>query len=174
MRNFNVQEAIEVLERTPEVLTVLLPGLSDGWLRQNEGEETWNAIQIVEHLIEGERSNWLPRLEAILGGDGNAPLPAFNRFAHLQQTAESTIDERIAHFRGIRMENITRLKLLIQTDSQLENEGQHPEFGTVKARELLSTWAVHDLAHLAQMMRVMAKRYKEDVGPWIAYLGILK
>lgn len=172
--NYNTIEAIALLERTPGTLTSLLSGLPDGWLRCHEGEDTWNAVQVVDHLIEGEHSNWLPRLEHILREGENSPFPPFDRFAHLRDGgSDRTLEEKLLAFREIRSSNLARLKKLADEGLPLERTGSHPAFGVVKVRELLSTWVAHDLTHIAQIARVMAHRYRDDVGPWIAYLGIL-
>ncbi|TCT19360.1 DinB family protein [Melghiribacillus thermohalophilus] len=172
--NFKLEEAIEVLERTPKSLEYFLSGLSEGWLTCNEGEGTWNATEVVEHLIEGEKHNWIPRIETILTEGENKPFPEFDRFSHLKQESAATIEEKLKEFRALRKENLSRLKPFITSESTLELTGTHPAFGTVKLRELISTWAVHDLTHISQIVRVMAHRYREDVGPWKEYLGILK
>jgi len=172
--HFNIDEAIEVLERTPQTLEYFLSGLSDGWLQCNEGEGTWNAIEVLDHLIEGEKYNWIPRLEFILQENSNKPFPPFDRFSHLKDKFSLSIDEKFRAFKALRMQNISKLKSIIESELALELEGSHPEFGPVKVRELLSTWVVHDLTHISQIVRVMAERYREDVGPWKVYLGILK
>ncbi|MFE8700079.1 DinB family protein [Cytobacillus sp. FJAT-54145] len=172
--NFNMKEAIEILERTPLMLEHFLPGLSNGWLQCNEGEGTWNATEVVEHLIEGEKNNWIPRLKFILQEGESKPFPAFDRFSHLNRQSDRPIEHTIKEFKTIRTENITKIKRIIENDKLLESTGFHPAFGVVKVRELLSTWVVHDLTHLAQIVRVMSKRYGRDVGPWAEYLGILK
>ncbi|MBS4196719.1 DinB family protein [Lederbergia citri] len=172
--NFNIDEAVEVLERTPKTLEYFLSGLSDGWLHCNEGEGTWNATEIIEHLIEGEKNNWIPRLKLMLQEGESKPFPPFDRFSHLQAIGEQSIEEKLHEFKTIREQNIETLKALIEPELHLEITGLHPEFGVVKVRELISTWAAHDLTHIAQIVRVMAKRYKEDVGPWAEYLSILK
>jgi uncharacterized damage-inducible protein DinB len=171
--NFNLNDTIEILERTPRVLEALLTGLSDGWLNSREGEETWNPAEVVEHLIEGEKTNWIPRLEMILREGENRPFPEFDRFAHLKREKRS-LEEMLAEFRQLRQENIQKIRNLVRSEADEERTGIHPAFGTVRLRELLATWMVHDLTHLSQILRVMAKRYREDVGPWIEYLGILK
>ncbi|MFM1655776.1 DinB family protein [Brevibacillus sp. B_LB10_24] len=171
--NFQLKEAIEVLERTPQTLESFLSGISHEWLQCNEGEGSWNVSEVVEHLIEAEKHNWIPRLGCILQeGEGN-PFPPFDRFSHLQRSTRS-IEQSLLEFKAIRMQNIAKLQELILSEPLLERTGSHPEFGTVKARELLSTWVVHDLTHMAQIVRVMAERYRTDVGPWKAFLGILK
>ncbi|MGG0718516.1 DinB family protein [Robertmurraya massiliosenegalensis] len=171
--NFNLDETIEILERTPKTLQFFLLGLSENWLTCDEGEGTWNITEIVDHLIEGERSNWIPRLEFILLEGENKPFPPFDRFAHLHQKKEADFQQKLEDFQTIRAQNIERLKVLVDPDVHLEVTGYHPAFGVVKVRELISTWAVHDLTHISQMVRVIAERYRVDVGPWVEYLGIL-
>lgn len=172
--NFNMTEAIEVLERTPQALACLLSGLSEEWLKCNEGEGTWNVSEVIGHLIEGEKNNWIPRIEAILKADGNKHFPPFDRFSHLHTRSENSIEQKLLEFKTIRLRNIARLQAIINPDLHLEWTGSHPAFGVVKLRELLSTWVVHDFTHIAQIARVMAERYRADVGPWKEYLGILK
>ncbi|MFC5613668.1 DinB family protein [Metabacillus niabensis] len=172
--NFRLDEAIEVLERTPILLKSFLTGLSNGWLQGNEGEGTWNATEVVDHLIEAEKTNWLPRLQFILNEGTAKPFPAFDRNAHLLPGREQSMEEKLDEFARIRNENITKLKELVTNEELLELSGIHPEFGEAKIRELISTWAVHDFTHIAQIVRVMAKRYSADVGPWKEYLGILR
>lgn len=171
--NFNLKEAIEVLERTPQTLECFLSGLSR-WLQCNEGEGTWNVSEVIEHLIEGEKDNWIPRLEIILQEGESKQFPPFNRYSHLNESSERSIEQKLLEFKTIRAQNITKLKILIDPESHLELTGSHPAFGVVKLRELISTWVVHDLTHISQIVRVMAERYREDVGPWKEYLGILK
>lgn len=172
--NFAIAEAIEILERTPKMLEFFLSGLSKEWLQCNEGEGTWNAAEVIDHLIEGEKTNWLPRLQFILDEGENKPFPPFDRYSHLNESKKISLEQKLFNFQTIRAENVTKLQNLIDSKLHLERTGLHPEFGQVKVRELISTWAVHDLTHIAQIVRVMAGRYKEDVGPWSAYLGILK
>lgn len=172
--NFSLHEVIEILERTPHSLELFLSGLSAGWVQCNEGEGTWNATEVIEHLIESERTNWIPRLEMILQDGESKPFPPFDRFSHLNEKTEKTLEQKLLEFKTVRTENIAKLKKLIDPDQHLELTGIHPAFGSVKVRELISTWAVHDLTHIAQIVRVMAKRYQTDVGPWEEYLGILK
>lgn len=172
--NIILEEAIEVLERTPITLAYFLSGLSDSWLQSNEGEGTWNASEVISHLIDGEKNNWIPRLTFILNEGESKPFPPFDRFSHLSETCEKSIEQKLAEFKMIRAQNITKLRSLINPKEHFELTGSHPEFGVVKLRELLSTWVVHDLTHMSQIVRVMAERYRADVGPWSAYLGILK
>lgn len=171
--NFNLNEAIEVLERTPQTLEIFLSGLSNRWLKSNEGEGTWNVSEVIDHLIEAEETNWMVRVNCILGGE-NKHFPLFDRFSHLNKENDKPIEERLLEFKSLRTQNITKLQHLIVPEVHLELTGVHPEFGIVKLRELLSTWVVHDLTHISQIVRVMSKIYGEDVGPWKEYLSILK
>ncbi|GAA3411492.1 DinB family protein [Paenibacillus hodogayensis] len=171
---FRMEEAIEVLERTPATLGHFLSGLSEGWLLCNEGEGTWNVTEVIEHLIEAERTNWIPRLEFLLQEGESKPFPPFDRYSHLNAGPERSFGQKLLDFQTIRSHNIALLKQQVDPDRDLERTGLHPAFGIVKLRELLSTWVIHDLTHTAQIVRVMAERYRTDVGPWTAYLGILK
>ncbi|EDL64588.1 DinB family protein [Bacillus sp. SG-1] len=171
--NFNLDEAVEILERTPQTLEHFLSGLSENWILSDEGEGTWSVIQIIDHLIEGEKTNWLPRLEMMVSGE-NETFPPFDRFAHLKQDSKGSLEQRFQEYRRIREVNILKIKQMINPESHLDLTGVHPAFGQVKVRELLSTWVVHDLTHISQIVRIMAERYREDVGPWVEYLGILK
>lgn len=172
--NFNLKEAVEVLERTPQTLEFFLSGLSDVWLHCKEGEGTWDVTEVIEHLIEGEKNNWIPRLEFILQEGECKPFPSFDRYAHLINRSERSIEQAFLEFKTIRALNTAKLSERVDLEVHLERTGLHPKFGTVKLKELLSTWVVHDLTHIAQIVRVMAERYRTDVGPWKEYLGILK
>ncbi len=147
--------------------------MSDGWLQSNEGEDTWNVTEVIGHLIEAEKYNWIPRLELILQEGESKPFPPFDRFSHVNGWEEGAIEEKLLVFKTIRSENIAKLKELIDPERHLELTGTHPAFGIVKIRELIATWVVHDLTHISQVVRVMAERYREEVGPWQEYLGIL-
>ncbi len=171
--NLNFMEAIEILERTPQTLENFLSGLSEDWLQCNEGKNTWNVREVVQHLIEAEKNNWIPRLKWIIKEGETQLFPPFERFSHLNDTEVAEINRILLKFKTIREKNIIELKSLIKPEIHFELTGVHPEFGKVKLRELLSTWAVHDLTHIAQIVRIMAERYREDVGPWKEYLGIL-
>lgn len=172
--NVTLKEAIEILERTPQTLESFLSGLSSPWLECKEGDGTWTPTEVIEHLIEGEKTNWIPRLEMILRDGESKPFPPFDRFAHLQASAERSLEQKLQAFKTLRQQNIAKLQELVDPETHFELTGTHPAFGPVKARELLSTWVVHDLTHIAQIVRVMAERYRTDVGPWKEYLGILK
>jgi len=168
------EEAVEILRRTPDVLEALLAGLPEEWVSADEGEGTWNAAEVVGHLAEAELHNWIPRLETIIRKGEREPFPPFDRFSHLANRKHQSLEQRLSDFRTLRMRSIAELNRLVTTEMDLELTGKHPEFGTVKAGQLLATWVAHDFAHIAQIVRVMAKRLRHDVGPWAAYLGILK
>ncbi|MBT2682367.1 DinB family protein [Bacillus sp. ISL-37] len=170
---FNMTEAIEILERTPGTLEALLSGLSEGWVYSNEGEGTWNPSEVIGHLVDGEKYNWIPRLKIILAETDDKSFPAFDRFSHLKDNKHLSIEEKLSEFSSLRKESIKKLKELIVDDKQFVLTGVHPEYGEVEARQLIATWAVHDLTHLSQITRVLAKRYTKEVGPWKSYLGIL-
>lgn len=171
--NFQLNEAIELLERTPKTLESLLVGLADDWVTCREGEGTWNAYEVIGHLIEGEKHDWIPRLEMILEKGEKETFPPFDVFAHLKEEKQQTMKEKLAEFTQLRAESVARLKELVKDNSDFQLTGRHPVFGTVTTHQLLSTWAVHDLTHISQIVRVMAERYRDDVGPWVANLGIL-
>ncbi|MDM5317437.1 DinB family protein [Fictibacillus sp. b24] len=170
--NFQRKEALEILERTPEILTHLLSGLSHDWLTGNEGDESWNSLEVVAHLIECEKNNWIPRVSTILSSNEIQALPPFNRFSHLGM--DMKLDKLLLEFKQCRQESLLQLNTILTSNSDFEKTGLHPEFGSVTLKQLLSTWVVHDLTHLNQITRVFAKRYQDDVGPWKAYLSILK
>ncbi|KZE68932.1 hypothetical protein AWM68_01290 [Fictibacillus phosphorivorans] len=170
--NFQYIEALQLLERTPDTLTQLLSGLPLEWLRCNEGNESWNSLEVVAHLIECEKKNWIPRIQSILSSHENQDFPPFDRYSHLGKEME--LDSLLQKFKEKRQESLLTLNTIVKQDSDFERTGIHPEFGSVTLRQLLSTWVVHDLTHLNQITRVLAKRYQEDVGPWKAYLSILK
>jgi hypothetical protein len=172
--NFNLDEAMDILERTPKTLEYFLMGLSDDWMLSGEGEGTWNINQVIDHLIEGEKTNWIPRLESMVLEGGNEVFPPFDRFAHLKQSSEASLPQKFQEFKRVRERNISKIKKMVADESFLELKGLHPAFGQVKVSELLSTWVVHDLTHISQIVRIMAERYREDVGPWVEYLGVLK
>lgn len=172
--NFRLEEAIEILERTPGTLARFLGGLSDVWLHADEGEGTWTPAQVVDHLVEAEHTNWIPRLIVLLEQGETATFPPFDRFAHLQEKSDSSIADKCLAFESVRRSNAERLRSLIGSDDCLERKGLHPAFGPVTAAELISAWVVHDLTHLSQIVRVMAGRYRTDVGPYREYLSVLK
>jgi hypothetical protein len=168
--DFNITQGTAVLERTPPALRALLRGVGPAWADATEGPETWSPYAVVGHMILGERTNWVPRARLILAQGPNRRFTPFEREAASQgESLEDLLDE----FAKLRAANLATLAGWRLTDTELALEGEHPEFGTVTLRQLLSTWVTHDLAHVAQVARVMAKQYREAVGPWRAYLPIL-
>lgn len=172
--NFTINKSIEILERTPQVLTTLLLDLSLAWTSANEGGETWSAFDIVGHLIHGEKTDWIPRAKIILSNNKNKAFESYDRFAQFEESKGKSLKYLLDEFNMLRKENIDFLKSLNIKDEQLDEKGIHPAFGEVTLRQLLATWVAHDLNHIAQIARVMAKQYKEEVGPWVAYLKVLK
>lgn len=172
--NFSILKSIEILERTPGVLESLLSGLSDEWIYQNEGVDSWSPYDVIGHLIHGEKTDWIPRAKIILSNSPDKSFTPFDRFAQLNDSRNLTIDELLNEFKTLRIQNLEELKALnLNDESTLAEIGIHPEFGEVTLKELLATWTVHDLGHIAQISRVMAKQYKDEVGPWIKYIRIL-
>lgn len=170
---FNIIEAVSLLERTPKVLREYLSGLSEEWTHSNEGKDTWSAYDIVGHLIHGEKTDWMVRTFSILGSDQNKKFEPFDRFAQFHSSKGQSLNQLLDEFEKLREQNLNELKKLKLSDSDLAKQGVHPELGSVSLKELLATWVTHDLGHISQISRVMAKRYKEEVGPWIAYISIL-
>jgi DinB family protein len=174
LSEFNLTDAIAVLTRTPATLDATLRGLPDIWVRHNEGKDTWSAFEIVGHLIVGERTDWMPRLRIILENGEARPFDPFDRFAQLQETQDKSLDQLLNDFSNLRKENLTALLSLNLQPEDLTRRGRHPALGVVTLSELLATWTVHDLTHLHQLSRVMAHQYRDAVGPWSAYLGVLR
>lgn len=173
MTEFELDETMEVLRNTPAALRSLLSGLSRRWTECDEGPDTWKAYDIVGHLIHGEQTDWIQRLEIILEQGESRTFTPFDRFAQFEESKGKTLDELLESFAALREQNLRTLAALNLTPEHLDRRGKHPQLGSVTARQLLATWAVHDLGHIAQIARVMAKRYREAVGPWRAYLRIV-
>ena len=171
--DFKLDKAIEILERTPGVIEELLKGLAPEWVMNNEGNDTWSTYDIVGHLIHGEKTDWMIRMEIILSDNDDKTFQPFDRFAQFEQSKGKTLQQLIDEFKELRKQNIAILISKNINDSTLNKTGTHPAFGSVTLSQLLSTWVVHDLSHIAQIARVMAKQYKTAVGPWQAYLPIV-
>lgn len=174
MSEFTLERSVEVLERTPGVLEAMTAGLSDFWIRRNEGDGTWSPFDVVGHLVHGERTDWIPRLSSILEHGGAEPFEPFDRFAQLEENRGRALDELLSEFRELRQRNLARLAGFRVGSGDLARTGIHPDFGEVTLRQLLATWATHDLGHVAQIARVMARQYGEEVGPWREYLRVLE
>jgi len=170
-RSYDTEEAAALLERTPAALTSWLAGLPESWTRANEGPGTWSAFDVVGHLIHGERSDWIPRARLILEGDGI--FEPFDRFAQLESSRGKGLDELLAELTALRGASVGILRSWNLGPADLTRTGTHPELGKVTLGEHLSTWVAHDLSHLAQIARVMARRQRALVGPWVRYLPLL-
>ena len=175
---FTLSDATAILARTPATLDALLRGLPDTWVRSNEGlskdgKDTWSPFDIVGHLIVGERTDWMPRARIILDHGETRAFDPFDRFAQEQERQGKSLDQLLDKFSRLRKENLAALQALNLQPKDLARRGKHPELGVVTLSELLATWAVHDLTHLHQLSRVMAHQYRDAVGPWKAYLGVL-
>lgn len=172
--NFDLQKSIDILSRTPQVLHTLLAGTSVSWSEENEGPGSWSPKEIISHLILGEKTDWIPRLKLILAEDASKSFDAFDMTAHLSYAAERTTEALLQEFETLRIQNLDFLNQLNLSSDDLKKVGVHPALGDCSAKDLLATWTVHDLGHISQIARVMAKQYKTEVGPWIAFAGILK
>jgi len=172
-RSFVIEEAVAILARTPATLDAMLRGLPDGWLVAHEGGDTWSALDVLGHLIHGERTDWIPRARIILEEGRSRPFEPFDRFAQFRDSAGKSLDQLLDEFAQLRAESLRTLKGWRLTEEQLVLQGEHPIFGAVTLRQLLSTWTAHDLSHIAQISRVMTKQYRDAVGPWRAFLPIM-
>lgn len=170
---FSLEEGLAVLERTPETLRALLASLPAAWTDATEGPETWSPYDIVGHLIHGERTDWIPRARLILAQGAHRRFTPYDRFAQFRESQGKALTDLLDEFARVRAANIVTLTEWRLSDAQLALEGEHPELGVVTLRQLLAAWVAHDLGHLAQTARVMARQYREAVGPWRAYLPIL-
>lgn len=170
---FDLDEARAVLSRTPGALDALLRGLPGGWTSADEGPGTWSPRGVVGHLIHGERTDWMTRVRRILSDRASEPFEPFDRAGHEAATRGARLDDLLDEFARLRAESLAALEALRLSPADLDRRGVHPDFGPVTLRQLLATWTVHDLGHLAQVSRAMAKRWREEVGPWRAYLPVL-
>lgn len=170
---FQVHHAKEILKRTPATLNSLLRDVPDVWARANEGPETWSAFDIVGHLVHGEETDWIPRARIILEHGESGTFEPFDRFAMFEKSRGKSLIELLDKFELLRQQSLSQLEAMNLTPELLRRRGTHPELGVVTLSQLLSTWVVHDLGHIAQIARVMSKQYGEAVGPWKAYLQVL-
>lgn len=170
---FNLDEAIAVLERTPGTFRALLAGVPEPWITCTEGPETFSPFDNLGHLIHGERADWIPRARIILAEGGDRTFEPYDRFAQVRESAGKSLDNLLDEFAALRAANLETLRGWHLSDGQLELQAVHPALGAVTLRQLLSTWVAHDLGHIAQTSRVMAKRYRDAVGPWRAYLPVM-
>ena len=170
--DFDLEEAIPILERTPPVISELLRDLPESWTRANEGPDTWSPREVVAHLINGEQTDWIPRARIILKQEKYRRFDPFDRFADIR--TPRALRDLLAEFATLRAQNLATLRGWNLKDTDLELTGEHPEFGAVTMRQLLATWVVHDLSHISQITRTMTRAYTEAVGPWTAYFRVLQ
>jgi hypothetical protein len=170
----DLQHTIALLTRTPAALDALLRDLPEAWTFRNEGENTWSAFEVVAHLIHAERTDWMPRARMVLHRGETQPFQSFDRGGHLRASQGKSLGQLLDEFGQGRSENLGQLRGLNLGLADLERRGRHPALGVVTLAQLLATWAAHDLTHLHQISRIMAHQYREAVGPWSAYLGVLQ
>jgi hypothetical protein len=170
----NQEHTIALLARTPGVLDALLRNLPNMWTLRNEGQATWSAFDVVGHLIDGERVNWMPRARILLADGETRMFEAFDRHGHARESQGKTLEQLLDEFAELRRDNLKELHGWNLRPDDFTRKGSHPAFGVVTLSQLLATWAAHDLTHLNQITRVMAHQYREAVGPWSEYLGVLR
>ena len=170
----NLRNTISLLTRTPAALNALLRDLPEAWTFRNEGENTWSVFDIIGHLNHGERTDWMPRVKVVLQFAETQAFEPFDRQGHAREIQGKSLGQLLDEFLRLRSENLAELRALNLRQEDLERRGRHPALGVVTLSQLLATWAAHDLTHLHQISRVMAHQYREAVGPWSAYLGVLQ
>jgi hypothetical protein len=171
---FQIGPTIALLSRTPATLDMWLRGVPNIWAHRNEGGNTWSAFDIVGHLIVGERTDWMPRVRIILENGEARPFDPFDRYAQQRESKGQSLEQLLDVFAHLRKENLAALEALNLQPDDFSRRGAHPALGVVTLAQLLATWAVHDLTHVHQLSRVMAHQYRETVGPWSTYLGVLR
>ena len=171
---FSFEKSFEILERTPGVLKLLLAGLNEEWVMNNEGPDTFSPYDVIGHLIHGEKTDWVVRTQHILQYGTTMPFEPYDRFAQFELSKGKSLKQILDEFQGLRVNNLQWIKSLNLTEQDLDRKGLHPVLGEVTMRNLLATWVVHDLTHIAQITRVMAKQYTEEIGPWPEFFRILK
>lgn len=169
----DVTSVISILSRTPATVRELVSGLEDNWLHAREAPDTWSPHEIVAHLIYGEQTDWIPRMRIILDENSDKKFTTFDRAGHFPIAAGRSIDSLLHQFEQLRLENILILVAADLTEDDLLREGIHPAFGNVTLGQLLASWVVHDMTHIYQISRIIAKQYEKEVGPWKEYMGIL-
>jgi DinB family protein len=172
--DFRFDTALPILRRTPAVLRVQLQDLPPDWTDATEGPNTWSPFDVIGHLIHGERTDWVPRIEHMLAHGDSVPFPPFDREAMFAASRGRSLQDLLGTFEQLRGESLARLQTLGLTDADLSRRGRHPEFGIVTMGQHLATWVAHDLGHISQVVRVMARQYSDAVGPWQAYLSLLR
>jgi hypothetical protein len=170
---FDLDNSIDVLRRTPGTLRVLLDGIAEPLMRGTEGPETFSSFDVVGHLIDGEETDWMPRARIILSDNADKRFTPYDRFRHRARNVHRELTSLLSEFARLREANLAELSGWQLSDTQLELTGVHPNFGVVTLRQLLAAWVVHDLGHIAQIARVMAKQYRDEVGPWTPFMPVL-
>lgn len=170
----NLEYTIALLTRTPAALDALLRDMPDAWTQQREGEQTWNAFDIVGHLVHGERTDWMPRARMILQSGESRAFEPFDMLGHVKECQGKSLSQLLDEFARLRSANLDDLRALNLSQEGLDSHGLHPSLGAVTLSQLLATWAAHDLTHLHQISRVLAHQYREAVGPWSRFLGVLQ
>jgi DinB superfamily len=174
MAEHNLQDTISLLDRTPAALNAFLRDLPEAWTLRNEGDNSWNAFDVVGHLIHCERTDWMPRARIVLQFGETRTFEPFDRWAQLRENQNKSLAQLLDEFARLRSENLGELRALNLRPEDLERRGRHPALGVVTLSQLLATWAAHDLTHLHQISRIMAHQYRETVGPWSIYLGVMQ
>lgn len=169
----HLENTMSLLSRTPAALNALLRDLTETWTLRGEGDKTWTAFDVVGHLIHAERADWIPRARIILQHGDSQPFAPFDRLGHEREIRGKSLGELLDEFARVRSENLSELRALDIQPEDLDRLGRHPALGSVTLSQLLATWAAHDLTHLHQISRIMAYQYREAVGPFSAYLGVL-
>lgn len=170
----DLPHTIALLTRTPAALDALLRDLPETWTHRGEGADTWSVFDVLGHLIHGERTDWIPRAKRILEFGEDRAFDPFDRFAQARESEGKSLGQLLDEFARLRAENLRELSAMQLGDADLERRGRHPALGAVTLGQLLTTWAAHDLTHLHQISRVMAHQVRDGVGPWGAYLGVLR
>ena len=170
---YSLARSYEILERTPLVLKTILSGLSDEWVMNNEGPDTFSPYDVIGHLIHGEKTDWRDRTNRILEYGTTKTFVPFDRFAQNEGSKGKTLQQLLDEFEVLRKENMQWFRSLNLSEADFDKQGIHPELGKVTLRQLLSSWVIHDLTHIAQITRVMAKQYKEEMGPWLEFFRIM-
>jgi DinB superfamily len=171
--DFDLDRSVDVLSRTPAVLGAMLGGLGDSWIHGNEGPETFSPFDNIGHLIDGEETDWIPRARIILARGPDPRFEPYDRFRHRARNAQRTLTSLLSEFAALRAANLDELRSWRLTEADLALPGTHPALGPVTLGQLLAAWVVHDLGHIAQVARVMAKQYRDAIGPWVPFLPVV-
>jgi len=170
---YNINDATAILSRSPAILRNMLSGLDEPWIKNNYGKDTFSPFDVLGHLVHGEKEDWLGRAKIILEHGKSRPFDAFDRYAMYEDSKNKTIDDLLDEFESLRNANLSDLKNLNISEDQLSLKGTHPQLGTVTLSQLLATWVAHDLHHIAQICKAMAYQYKNELGSWLDYIGII-